>query len=98
MKKVFNTLKSVNKFALVGILSVAFATMAFKAPAKKTTSTQYGRTSSGWVLVNDDEFECNLQNEEICKAYFLNDPNGPNPQMDNTAPIVRDGLYVPIQP
>ena len=97
MEKLLSALKGINKFGLALVLLTAITLMSFSATKQQSTSTQYGRTSTAWILVDDETHYCNQQDEEICKAYFLNDPNGPNPQMDPNQPVVEDGLYVPIE-
>lgn len=97
MKKLLNALKGINKFGLALVLFTAITLMSFSATKQKVASTQYGWTGSTWILINDDEYECNQDDMQECKANFLNDPNGPNPQRDPSAPVVYEGLYQPIQ-
>ncbi|SHG06965.1 hypothetical protein [Pedobacter caeni] len=85
MNKLFNALKSVNKFGLIAIMLVALATMAF-TPSKKTIAQKYGynQVTERWVLIEGktmdnsntpapSTYRCDLSTE-TCSGLFSTPP------------------------
>ncbi len=83
MEKIKNALKSVNKFGLLALALVAFATLAF-TPAKKTL-TLYGfdRSANQWVNLtgvsegtSENDYQCDTDPEnKNCTAEFDHTPS-----------------------
>jgi hypothetical protein len=76
MEKFKNALKSVNKFGILALALVAFATMAFKAPATQNVKWGYDQEQSQWVPAPDDNYSCDGVTDFCTRLYPLNqDPN-----------------------
>lgn len=75
MEKIKNALKSVNKFGLLALVLVAFATLSFTT-VKKDMAVQWGLDGSTWVKVTG-EYEC--INSGICTRLY---PEGQDPNIN----------------
>ena len=89
-----NLFKKINWFGVIALIAVTTFVYASKSTpsSKRQDSVQYGRTASGWILVDDENFVCD-QSAGTCKANFIGDPNNDG-EMDTTVPTVEQGLYV----
>lgn len=104
MSKIVNALKSVNKFGLLAIMLVAFATMAFKAESKRFATKTWGNDNGTWVDLTGKteqtmpggpgDYRCE-EAETVCTAEF--DDTISNPNVGNPTPLsTHPGEYVEL--